>query len=180
MPDGFGDGGTDGSCAEYSNVVWNLAGLRAAIAGAKLLGKERTSRRVAEGIRGHERLFPQGDRPRPRRDKHGNLYLPNLMGSDGQRSAAAGAMGLHAQHFSRASSTRERPAGAREPRHARSGEVEGSRSAAAGFLRAFGRISATFRRMRRCGAAKDGKPARCSTPSRIMPRPCLTGGRSNR
>ncbi|MGZ7065279.1 MAG: hypothetical protein ACXVI6_02875 [Candidatus Aminicenantales bacterium] len=37
MPPGFPDGGIGGAAAEYTNVYWNLAGLRAAIEAARLL-----------------------------------------------------------------------------------------------------------------------------------------------
>ncbi|MGA7700420.1 MAG: hypothetical protein WCB27_12475 [Thermoguttaceae bacterium] len=83
IPDGFGDGGTDGSCAEYSNVVWNMAGLRAAITGAKLLGKNEQAAAWQKEFEDMSRYFRKAIARDERRDKHGNLYLPNLMGSDG-------------------------------------------------------------------------------------------------
>jgi hypothetical protein len=83
IPNGFGDGGTEGSCAEYSNVVWNMAGLRAAIAGAKLLGKNEQAAAWQKEFEDMSRYFRKAIARDERRDKHGNLYLPNLMGSDG-------------------------------------------------------------------------------------------------
>jgi hypothetical protein len=90
MPDGFGDGGTEGKCAEYSNVVWNMAGLRAAIAGAKMLGKTEQAAAWQKELDDMSGYFCEAVKRDARRDKHGNLYLPNLMGSDGKTPPAQG------------------------------------------------------------------------------------------
>jgi hypothetical protein len=90
IPDGFGDGGAGDECPEYSNVLWNMAGLRAAIAGAKLLNKNEQAaawQKVFDEMDGYLRKDIERDR---RRDKHGNLYLPNRMGSDGKGPPAQG------------------------------------------------------------------------------------------
>ena len=84
IPDGFGDGGTDGVCAEYSNVLWNMVGLRAAIRGAKMLGKNDEAaawQKEFDEMNGFLRKAIARD---ARHDEHGNLYLPNVMGSDGK------------------------------------------------------------------------------------------------
>ena len=81
IPDGYGDGGTD-VCAEYSNVLWNLVGLRAAVAGAKLLGKTEQAAAWQREVDDMDGYFRTAARRDARKDKHGNLYLPNVMGSD--------------------------------------------------------------------------------------------------
>jgi hypothetical protein len=83
IPDGFGDGGTD-VCAEYSNVLWDLVGLRAAVAGAKLLGKDEQAAAWQREVEDMEGYFRTAARRDARKDKHGNFYLPNVMGSDGR------------------------------------------------------------------------------------------------
>jgi hypothetical protein len=83
IPDGWGDGGNGGVCAEYSNILWDEAGLRAAILGARLLDKTDEVVRWRQELNemdGYLRKTMQRD---ARKDKHGNLYLPNVMDSDG-------------------------------------------------------------------------------------------------
>lgn len=90
IPDGFGDGGTGGVCAEYSNPLWDYAGLRAAILGATMLGKTDQAARwqqEMDEMGGYLRKEMQRD---ARRDKFGNLYLPNAMNSDGSTPAPRG------------------------------------------------------------------------------------------
>ncbi len=84
MPPGMGDGGTGGLCAEYSNAVWNMAGLRAAIAGAKLLGKDDQAAAWQKEFDNMNAYFRKAVARDAQRDKHGNLYLPNVMGPNGR------------------------------------------------------------------------------------------------
>ena len=90
MPNGFSDGGDAGLVAEYTNVLWNIVGLRAAIAGAKLLGKNEQAAAWQKEFDEMDGYFRKAINRDQRRDKHGNLYLPNLMGSDGKRTPAQG------------------------------------------------------------------------------------------
>jgi hypothetical protein len=82
IPDGFGDGGAAGVCAEYSNVLWNYAGLRAAVSGASMLGKTEQAaqwQQEMDDMGGYLRRATQRDQ---RKDKWGNPYLPNAMNFD--------------------------------------------------------------------------------------------------
>ena len=83
IPAGFGDGGA-GVCTEYSNVVWDLVGLRAAVAGARLLGKDEQAAAWQREVDDMDGYFRAAARRDARKDQHGNLYLPNVMGSDGR------------------------------------------------------------------------------------------------
>lgn len=90
IPDGYGDGGNGGVSAEYSNVLWCYAGLKAAIQGARLLHKADDAarwRRDMDEMGGYLRAAMRRD---TRKDRFGNLYLPNLMGSDGTAPPARG------------------------------------------------------------------------------------------
>jgi hypothetical protein len=90
IPDGYGDGGTAGVRPEYSNIMWNYAGLRAAILGARLLGKTGEAARwqqEMDEMGGYLRQAMQRD---ARQDKFGNLYLPNVMNADGKAPPARG------------------------------------------------------------------------------------------
>lgn len=82
IPDGFGDGGTGGVCAEYSNPFWDEAGLRAAILGAKLLGKTEEAARWQQEMNEMDGCLRKAMQRDARKDTHGNLYLPNAMNSD--------------------------------------------------------------------------------------------------
>jgi len=83
IPDGFGDGGTGGVCAEYSNVFWDYVGLRSAILGARLLGKSEEAARWQQELSEMDGYLRQAMQRDARKDKLGNLYLPNVMNSDG-------------------------------------------------------------------------------------------------
>ena len=61
--------------------IWR--GSRAAITGAKLLGKNEQAAAWQKEFEDMSRYFRKAIARDERRDKHGNLYLPNLMGSDG-------------------------------------------------------------------------------------------------
>jgi hypothetical protein len=83
VPAGFGDGGTD-VCPEYSNALWDLVGLRAAVAGARLLGKGQQAAAWQQEADDMDRYFRAAARRDAQKDGHGNLYLPNVMGGDGR------------------------------------------------------------------------------------------------
>ena len=71
-----------------SSGTWWAAGRRRRGQDA---GERRASGRLAAGSRRHGELFPQGGANATNAEtKHGNLYLPNVMGSDGHIAAAAG------------------------------------------------------------------------------------------
>ncbi len=81
MPAGMPDGGQAAVLPEYSNNLWNLAGLKAFVEGARWLGREAeadTWQQEYEDFMGRFREAAERD---SRRDQSGNLYLPNLMGS---------------------------------------------------------------------------------------------------
>ena len=66
MPPGDIDGGLDrGDRAEYSNVYWNLLGLKAAIDAARWLGKADEADAVAGRVRRLSGRVPPGGRARP-------------------------------------------------------------------------------------------------------------------
>ncbi len=78
MPEGFGDGGLGGKHKEYTNVYWTLAGLRAAIEAATLLGKPCRAAWQAE----YDDYWQAFDRARNRdklADAKGNVYVPVTM-----------------------------------------------------------------------------------------------------
>jgi len=60
MPAGFPDGGIGGTVPEYTNVYWNLAGLKAAIEAARLI----QARSFRSGKRS-SRIFWRRSKPRP-------------------------------------------------------------------------------------------------------------------
>lgn len=85
MPTGFTDGGIGGVNPEYSNVYWNLAGLKAAIDAAQWLGKpEQASRWRAEydDFMATFRKIAERDLTT---DPFGNRYLPTIMGPAGKK-----------------------------------------------------------------------------------------------
>jgi hypothetical protein len=67
-----------------SNVLWDLVGLRAAVAGARLLGKGRQADAWQQEADDMDRCFRAAARRDAQKDRHGNLYLPNVMGGDGR------------------------------------------------------------------------------------------------
>ena len=90
IPDGYGDGGTAGVLPEYSNIMWNYAGLRAAILGARMLGKTGEAARWQEEMDEMGGYLRQAMQRDARKDKLGNLYLPNVMNADGKTPPARG------------------------------------------------------------------------------------------
>jgi hypothetical protein len=85
MPTGFTDGGIGGNIPEYSNVYWNLTGLKAAIDAADWLGKTGEAaewRREYDDFMATFRKTAQRDMAS---DPFGNRYLPTVMGEAGKK-----------------------------------------------------------------------------------------------
>ncbi len=84
IPPGFIDGGLDGNGQpEYSNTHWNLVGLRAFIKAARWLGKTETADAWQREYDDFLAAFRKAEARDLRKDSHGNLYLPILMGDAG-------------------------------------------------------------------------------------------------
>ena len=85
MPKGFTDGGIGGQLPEYSNVYWNLVGMKAIVAAAEWLGKNDE----AAGWRKEYDDFMAAFRKAAARDMatdpQGNRYLPTVMGEAGKK-----------------------------------------------------------------------------------------------
>jgi hypothetical protein len=82
MPFGFSDGGLSGNEPEYTNVYWNLAGLRAAAEAARWLGK---APQAGEWQREYDDFLATFRRAAERdavTDAHGNRCLPIRMRRD--------------------------------------------------------------------------------------------------
>jgi len=78
-PEGFGDGGVrDG--ADFTNNHWLLAGLKAAIAAAKWLGKEADARARETQYCDFRQVFQQAIERDAKTDGQGNRYIPAVMG----------------------------------------------------------------------------------------------------
>ena len=85
MPTGNTDGGIGGDNAEYSNVYWNLAGLKAIIGAAEWLGKTDEAaawRKEYDDFMGVFRKAAERDMAT---DPFGNRYLPTVMGTAGKK-----------------------------------------------------------------------------------------------
>ncbi len=80
MPPGDIDGGLGrGDRAEYSNVYWNLLGLKAAIGAARWLGKADEAGAWQAEYDDFLAAFRRAAQRDLRKDPHGNPYLPTLM-----------------------------------------------------------------------------------------------------
>jgi hypothetical protein len=80
MPPGAVDGGIGGEHHyEYSNVYWNLTGLKAAIDGARWLGKDAEAAEWQKEYDDFYATFRKCERRDARYDVHGNRYLGILM-----------------------------------------------------------------------------------------------------
>ena len=85
FPPGFPDGGLDGHHSEYVNVYWNLTGLKAVVDAAQWLGKKD---QASEWQKEYDDLFEVFHKAAKRdltTDKHGNRYLPTIMGEAGKK-----------------------------------------------------------------------------------------------
>ena len=78
MPPGFPDGGIDGTVPEYTNVYWNLAGMRAAVEAARLIGAQELAEWDGE-YRDFLETFQRAAGRDERKDGEGRPYLPILM-----------------------------------------------------------------------------------------------------
>ncbi|MEW6746808.1 MAG: hypothetical protein AB1486_29050 [Planctomycetota bacterium] len=78
MPIGFGDGGLGGQHREYTNVYWNLSGLRAALAMAPSLAAVPLAEWQAE-YRDFWEVFERARTRDQLQDEFGNTYVPVTM-----------------------------------------------------------------------------------------------------
>lgn len=79
IPNGISDGGLAGSYAEYTNIYWNLIGLKAAVDAARWLDKtSQTQEWQAEYDDFYQTFQTAADRDR-KPDPHGNICLPIRM-----------------------------------------------------------------------------------------------------
>lgn len=79
IPPGFADGGIWGTHAEYTNVYWNLVGLRALVTAAKWLGKEQDAATWQAELDDFMRSFRRAAERDAKVDSQGNRYLPIRM-----------------------------------------------------------------------------------------------------
>lgn len=83
MPPGFPDGGVGGHVPEYTNVYWNLVGLKAAVGAAKYLGRDTLETTAWEAeYEGLLDAFRRAAARDARKDEEGRPYLPILMRDD--------------------------------------------------------------------------------------------------
>jgi len=78
MPPGFPDGGIGGVAAEYTNVYWNLAGLRAAIEAARLIDAPELEAWEAE-YKDFREAFQRAAKRDAKPGRDGLMVLPILM-----------------------------------------------------------------------------------------------------
>ena len=78
MPPGVPDGGIGGVVAEYTNVYWNLAGMKAAVEAARLIGAPEEAAWEAE-FKDFWALFQAAVKRDAKTDGSGGLILPILM-----------------------------------------------------------------------------------------------------
>ncbi|MFA6545723.1 MAG: hypothetical protein WCS99_15000, partial [Limisphaerales bacterium] len=91
IPPGFVDGGVALSeKGDYSNVYWNLGGLKAAIAAATWLGKAAEAAEWQKEYDDFEAAFQTTARRDLRQDPNGNTYLPDMMGNVGNLAPQRG------------------------------------------------------------------------------------------
>jgi hypothetical protein len=82
IPDGFSDGGVGGSYPEYTNIYWNLNGLRAAVEAASWLGKDKQAREWRQEFDDFMAAFRKAAERDARLDEHGNRFVPVRMRDD--------------------------------------------------------------------------------------------------
>jgi hypothetical protein len=85
IPPGFPDGGIGGVHYEYTNPYWNLLGLRSFVEAARWLGKADEAAAWQKEYIDFMAAFRKAAARDMRRDAHGNLYLPILMGDAGAK-----------------------------------------------------------------------------------------------
>lgn len=81
MPPGYIDGGLNGGAdqAEYSNVVWNLSGMKAMIQAARWIGEKKDATRWEKEYDDFYATFRQAAKRDMLPDSFGNVYLPVTM-----------------------------------------------------------------------------------------------------
>ncbi len=79
QPPGFPDGGIGGVQYEYTNIYWNLLGLRAFVQGAHWLGKAGEADVWQKEYDDFMGVFRKAAARDMKTDPHGNRYLPILM-----------------------------------------------------------------------------------------------------
>jgi hypothetical protein len=90
LPAGFIDGGLSEPQPEYSNVQWNLAGLKAAIAAAHWLGETADEKAWQMEYDDFFATFRKAAERDMLKDKYGNAYLPTMMGNYGNHTPQKG------------------------------------------------------------------------------------------
>ena len=85
IPPGMSDGGVPGDNAEYTNVYWTLLGMRAAIGGARWLGKTEQADQWQREYDDFYAAFRKAAERDMQVDPQGNPYLPIVMGNVGHR-----------------------------------------------------------------------------------------------
>ncbi len=79
IPDGFSDGGLADRVPEYTNIYWTMAGMRAAIAGARRLGKTDEASAWQKEYDNFNATFRRAADRDMKTDARGNRYLPIRM-----------------------------------------------------------------------------------------------------
>ncbi len=78
IPRGFSDGGLGGIIPEYTNVYWNLVGMRSAVQAARWLGKDE-ARGWDDEYRDFFAAYRRAAERDRKSDEHGNRYVPIVM-----------------------------------------------------------------------------------------------------
>ncbi|HLA41325.1 MAG TPA: hypothetical protein VJ417_15090, partial [Candidatus Glassbacteria bacterium] len=79
IPAGFSDGGLSGRYLEYTNIYWNLAGMKAAVEAARWLGRQEQAALWQDEYDDFLAAFSKAAGRDTRSDTHGNRYLPIRM-----------------------------------------------------------------------------------------------------
>jgi len=85
MPAGFIDGGLDYG-QEYTNVYWNLLGMKTFVQGANWLGKKEEAQIWEKVYTDFYSCFRESAKRDIRTDPYGNAYLPTLMDEEGAKT----------------------------------------------------------------------------------------------
>ena len=85
VPPGMPDGGISGVLPEYTNVYWNMLGLRAYVEAARWLGKTGEADTWQKEYDDFMAAFRKAAARDMRLDAHGTAYLPALMGEAGAK-----------------------------------------------------------------------------------------------
>ena len=86
LPEGFSDGGLGGVNPEYTNVYWTLAGMKAAVEGARWLGKLDQAKAWQREYDDFYAAFRRAAQRDAKTDAHGNRYVPINMRKDAKNS----------------------------------------------------------------------------------------------